>query len=54
MMFIFVSGNNCPSCGARGKKWKQNPEVLICPQCSSYFNEFGVVIESQKPEEVLF
>lgn len=54
MMFIFVSEKNCPSCGMQGDKWKDNPDVLICPQCNSYFNEFGIIIEAQKPEEVLF
>lgn len=52
MMFIFVSEDSCPSCGSRGKKWKEN--IMICPQCKSYFSEFGVVTEPQKPEEVLF
>lgn len=51
-MFIFVSEDNCPNCGSKGKKWKENPEVMICPQCSSYFSEFGIILEPQRPEEV--
>ncbi len=47
-MFIFVGEKNCPSCGSKGNKWKKKPEVLNCPNCNSYFNEFGIVIESDK------
>ena len=47
-MFIFVGENNCPNCGAHGRKSKNMPEILNCPQCESYFNEFGVIIEPQK------
>jgi len=34
----------CPSCGIRGERWKKNPDVLICPSCKTFFNEFGVVL----------
>ncbi|MDD5416370.1 MAG: rubredoxin [Candidatus Aenigmarchaeota archaeon] len=51
-MFIFISEKNCPSCGMKGDKWKKSPDVFICPQCKSYFNEFGVVVEPQVQEEV--
>ena len=47
-MFIFISEKNCPSCGMQGNKWKKEPKVYICPQCNSFFNEFGIIIEPQK------
>lgn len=54
MMFIFISEKNCPTYGSKGEKWKKKPDVFVCPQCHSYYNEFGVILESQKNEEVTF
>ena len=45
-MFVVVSKEHCPVCGVKGKKWSKDPLVFTCPVCKSYFNEFGIVIES--------
>ncbi|MBR9682332.1 MAG: hypothetical protein GOV02_01530 [Candidatus Aenigmarchaeota archaeon] len=45
-MFIVMTKNHCPSCGIKGDLWKRKPEVRICPGCNTYFNEFGIVVES--------
>lgn len=50
-MHIMVGEKRCPSCGVRGEVWKRKPEVLVCPTCNSFFNEFGVVLESQIEKE---
>lgn len=41
----------CPSCGVRGSAWRKEPEVFVCPSCKTYFNEFGVVLESLADKE---
>ena len=41
----------CPSCGVRGSAWKKEPEVFMCPSCKTFFNEFGVVLESSEDKE---
>jgi len=38
----------CPTCGIKGKLWKRNPNIFRCPTCNSFFNEFGIIIESSK------
>ena len=50
-MFVLIGKKRCPSCGVVGKLWKRRPEVLICPTCNSYFNEFGIVLETQMEQE---
>jgi hypothetical protein len=37
----------CPACGIKGKLWKKDPDIFRCPTCSSFFNEFGIIIESR-------
>jgi rubrerythrin len=46
-MYLIGKGR-CPTCGIRGKVWKRNPSIFRCPTCNSFFNEFGLVIESQQ------
>ncbi len=46
-----IGKRRCPACGIKGKLWKRKPEVFICPTCSSVFNEFGVVLESQMEKQ---
>ena len=55
-MFIVMKKQHCPSCGIKGNLWKRKPEVRVCPGCSTYFNEFGIVAESNNAtdDEVLF
>lgn len=53
-MFMLIGEKRCPTCGVTGKKWKKSPEVLICPQCNAFFNEFGIIVESQIEKEVAF
>lgn len=53
-MFMLISENRCPTCGIVGKKWKKFPEVFICPDCNAFFNEFGIILESQKEKEMSF
>jgi ribosomal protein L37AE/L43A len=44
MMYLIGKGM-CPSCGIRGKIWKKSPDIFRCPSCSSFYNEFGLVVE---------
>jgi ribosomal protein L37AE/L43A len=53
-MFMLIDKNRCPSCGTKGTAWKENKGVFICPKCSSFFNEFGFVMEPRNNEEVAF
>lgn len=53
-MYVVIGEKLCPSCGIKGKRWKRKPEVLICPKCNTFYNEFGIIIESQSDEEVRF
>ena len=46
-----IGKKRCPSCGIKGESWKQNPGVLICPSCRTFFNEFGVILESRNEKE---
>jgi ribosomal protein L37AE/L43A len=41
----------CPVCGTHGKIWNKSPEVWKCPNCSSIFSQFGLVIEAEKEAE---
>lgn len=38
----------CPLCGTFGKLWHKEPQVFACPNCSSLFSEFGIVLEPQE------
>lgn len=40
--------DRCPLCNTAGKKWNRKPEVWVCPNCSSLFSKFGIVLESEK------
>ena len=42
-----IGKRRCPSCGIKGDRWKENPGILICPTCKTFFNEFGVILESR-------
>lgn len=48
-----IGKKRCPFCGIRGGRWKKNPDILICPICKTFFNEFGVVLETQIEKEEL-
>lgn len=43
-----VFHNKCPLCGTEGKSWKGDQEVLQCPNCSSLYSKFGLVMEARK------
>ncbi len=48
-MFIYKSSPfKCPRCGTNGKLWKKNPDIFICPNCSTIYSNYGTVLE---PEE---
>jgi len=51
---MLIDDGRCPSCGVKGKEWKENKGVFICPKCNAFFNEFGFVMESGKSDEVAF
>lgn len=48
-MFM-VSDKCCPNCGITGKKWKEKPEIFVCPLCSAVFSEFGIVSIGEEQE----
>ena len=37
----------CPHCGVKGKAWKEDKNIFICPKCNSFFNEFGIILEKE-------
>jgi len=37
-------------CGTRGKEWNKRDEIFQCPNCSSLYSKFGLVVESQKEQ----
>jgi len=39
---------NCPECATAGQIWKRRPLVHICPNCSTVFSEFGVLLEGKE------
>jgi len=49
-----IGKKRCPTCGIRGRLWKRNPEIFRCPNCSAFFNEFGIILESQTEKEDVF
>ncbi|MFQ6010162.1 MAG: hypothetical protein ACE5J7_03535 [Candidatus Aenigmatarchaeota archaeon] len=48
-MFM-ISIKNCPTCGIRGRKWKNDKEILVCPLCNAIFSEFGIISEGSERE----
>jgi len=45
-MYLIGRGR-CPSCGIKGKIWKKKPNIFRCPTCNAFYNEFGLILESQ-------
>lgn len=39
--------HRCPMCGTSGKVWHKQPEVFVCPSCSSYYSRYGMVLETE-------
>ncbi len=49
-----IGKKRCPNCGVKGKLWKKNPDVFVCPDCKTFFNEFGIILEPEiKKEDVI-
>ena len=46
-----IGKKRCPSCGVKGASWRRNPDVFICPFCKTFFNEFGVILETHYGKE---
>jgi hypothetical protein len=46
--------DRCPLCGTTGKVWNRDPEVFVCPNCSSFYSKFGLVMEPQKEQPELW
>jgi hypothetical protein len=45
-----VFKGKCPLCGTGGRRWSE-PGTFQCPNCSSIFSDFGVILETRKEEE---
>jgi rubredoxin len=41
----------CPLCNTHGRLWNKEPEAWLCPNCSSIFSQFGLVVESEREVE---
>lgn len=39
---------NCPMCNTAGKMWNKDPIVFRCPNCSSIYSNFGIILEAEK------
>jgi hypothetical protein len=37
----------CPICGTVGRIWNKKPQVFICPNCLTFYSEFGMVMQSK-------
>lgn len=51
--YMIEKENKCPLCGTFGKEWKEDPQILVCPNCDSVYSEFGIVLESQKEKDIM-
>lgn len=49
-----IGKRRCPSCGIKGKIWKKEPDVFVCPSCKAFFSEFGIILESEIKKESMF
>jgi len=49
---MIIGKKKCPTCGIEGKSWRKNPDVFICPKCSTFYNEFGLVFQGNKNEDI--
>jgi DNA-directed RNA polymerase subunit RPC12/RpoP len=47
-------GYKCPACGTHGKLWNKEPEAFVCPKCSTFFSQFGVVLEPEEETDELW
>ena len=54
MTFMLIGKKRCPTCCVVGKRWNKEPDVLICPTCNAYYNEFGFIVEPQIEKEEIF
>ncbi len=46
-----IGKRRCPNCGVKGKLWRRKPNVYICPNCKTFFSDFGIVLSSRVREE---
>lgn len=46
-VFVMDFQSKCPLCGTQGKEWNKREEIFQCPNCSSVYSKFGVVVERQ-------
>lgn len=52
---MYLIGNKkCPQCGAKCKMWKKGTNVFMCPTCSLFFNDFGIVLQPENKKDRLF
>ena len=51
VIMYLIGKKICPTCGIKGEKWKKNPDILICPSCKTFFNEFGVILGTTTEKE---
>ncbi len=49
---MMIGGRRCPTCGVEGETWRKNPDVFLCHRCNTIYNEFGVVLQGNKREDV--
>ena len=40
--------DKCPVCGTDGKVWNKAPQVFVCPRCSTFYSEYGLVFEAEE------
>lgn len=38
---------NCPMCGTVGRVWNKTPEAFQCPKCSTFYSQYGIVLETE-------
>jgi hypothetical protein len=48
MLYSDKMDDKCPMCGTVGKIWHKNPVVFRCPNCSSIYSDYGLVLEAEK------
>ncbi|MBN2202587.1 MAG: hypothetical protein JW700_00140 [Candidatus Aenigmarchaeota archaeon] len=48
-----VGKKRCPHCGVKGNSWRKDTDVLVCPGCNVFFNEFGIVLSPENRERMI-
>lgn len=46
--------DKCPMCNINGRLWDKEDEIFQCPNCSTLFSRFGLLLDNHKNPEQEF